>query len=91
LAEGEVPGASTEANSQSEPSDCVNVDSPLEHECAKTRSILHANIAACYLKLASSTHTHSLKQVFDDTFSLQGEIENAVKACTEGAHLGTVT
>jgi len=62
-AEGEVPGASTDAESQSEPSDRVNVDSPLERECAKARSVLHANIGACHLKL--------------------GEIENAVKACTE--------
>jgi len=61
LAEGEVPAASTDAESQSEPSDCVNVDSPLEHECAKARSVLHANIGACHLKLASA-HTHSLKQ-----------------------------
>jgi hypothetical protein len=84
LAEGDA-GASTDAESQSKPSDCVNVDSPLEHECAKVRSILHANIAACHLKLASA-HTHGLKQDFDVTLSLQGEIENAVKACTEGSH-----
>jgi hypothetical protein len=64
LAEGEVSGASTDAESQSEPSDCAKVDSPVEHECAKARSVLHANIAACHLKLASA-HTHSLKQVFD--------------------------
>lgn len=64
--EGEAPGASTDAKSQSEPSDCVNVDSPLDHECAKMRSVLHANIAACHLKLASA-HPHSLKQVFDYT------------------------
>ncbi|KAF8507071.1 TPR-like protein [Russula emetica] len=83
LPKGEVPGASTDAESQSEPSDCVNVDSPLEYECAKARSVLHANIAACHLKLASA-HTHNcLKQSFFDTLSLQGEIENAVKACTE--------
>ena len=67
LAEGEAPGASTDVKSQSEPSDCINVDFPLERECAKVRSVLHANIAACHLKLASA-HTHSLKQVFD-TFS----------------------
>ncbi|KAN0125130.1 TPR-like protein [Russula decolorans] len=63
LVEGEVPGAPTDAENQSEPSDCVNVDSPLERECVKVRSVLHANIAACHLKL--------------------GEIEDAVKACTE--------
>lgn len=66
LAEGEAPGDSTDAESQTKPSDCVNVDSPLENECAKARSILHANIAACHLKLASP-HTHSLKQGFDRT------------------------
>jgi hypothetical protein len=78
----------TDAESQNEPSDCVNVDFPLEDECEKARSVLHANIAACHLKLASSAHTHnSLKQVLDrHTLSLQGEIENAVKACTEGSH-----
>ncbi len=60
LVGGEVPDASTDAESQSQPPDCVNVDSPLQHECTKARSILHANIAACLLKLAS-VHTHSLK------------------------------
>ena len=65
--EGDFPDASTDAKSQSEPSDSVDVDSPLEHECAKVRSILHANIAACHLKLASA-HAHSLKQFL--TYSL---------------------
>jgi hypothetical protein len=79
LAKGEVPGASTDAESQSEPPDCVDVDSPLEHECAKARrvSVLHANIGACHLKLVSA-HTHSLKYVFD-TLSLQGATEYALK------------
>lgn len=84
LAEGQVHGASADANNQSEPSDHVNTDSPLERECAKARSVLHANIAACHLKMASA-HTHTFRTRFL-THSLQGENENAVKACTEGSH-----
>ena len=60
VAEGEVHGASTDAENQSEPSDRVNADSPLERECAKARSVLHANIATCHLKLASA-HTHTFR------------------------------
>ncbi|KAH9171829.1 hypothetical protein EDB89DRAFT_2114350 [Lactarius sanguifluus] len=31
-----------------------NSSSPLEHECAKARSVLNANIAACYVKLGEN-------------------------------------
>lgn len=59
-AEGEFSGTPTDAESRCEPTDCVNIDSPLERECAKVRSVLHANIAACHVKLASA-HAHDSK------------------------------
>ncbi|KAI0001992.1 hypothetical protein BJV77DRAFT_1057703 [Russula vinacea] len=43
--EGEASDVSADAG---EPNGCVNVDSSQERECAKARSVLHANIAACH-------------------------------------------
>ncbi|KAI9455856.1 TPR-like protein [Russula earlei] len=49
--EGEATGgASTETASQNEPI----VDLSRAHECAKARSVLHANIAACHVKLGEN-------------------------------------
>jgi hypothetical protein len=59
--EAAATGTSTEDNSQSEPTAPAKVDSPLERECAKMRSVLHANIAACHVKLASA-HARSLSK-----------------------------
>lgn len=50
LEEGEATGASSEA----EPTVDANVDPLLERECVKARSVLHANIAACHVKLVSA-------------------------------------
>jgi hypothetical protein len=55
---GETPPAEGDANRT--PTDVQNqhestsADSPLERECAKARSVLNANIAACHVKLASA-------------------------------------
>lgn len=63
VVEGEAPDAFTDDESQSEATGGVNVESTLERECAKARSVLHANIAACHVKLASA-HAHSLRTKF---------------------------
>lgn len=42
-------------------SDDSDPSSPLERECAKARSVLNANIAACYVKLVRA-HTDDLRQ-----------------------------
>lgn len=83
--EGDPPPAEEEtgASTDAEPAGSDNVDSSLERECAKARSVLHANIAACHVKLASA-HAHNLRAKFN-THLLQGENEDAVKACTEGS------
>ncbi|KAH9968932.1 hypothetical protein BC827DRAFT_1166616 [Russula dissimulans] len=46
----EAAAASTETTSQNEPA----IDPSLEHECAKARSVLYANIAACHVKLGDN-------------------------------------
>lgn len=55
---------------------------PMQVECAKARSVLNANIAACHVKLVSSMPLHVI--IAEVTFWYQGEHEDVVKACTEG-------
>lgn len=83
--EGDPPPAEEEtgASTDVEPAGSDNVDSSLERECARARSVLHANIAACHVKLASA-HAHNLRAK-SNIHLLQGENEDAVKACTEGS------
>jgi len=53
--EGDADRSPAEADRQNESTAHSNVvDSPLEGECAKARSVLSANIAACHMKLASA-------------------------------------
>lgn len=53
---GDADRTPAEADHQIESTSPSNVvDSPLEGECAKARSVLNANIAACHMKLASSS------------------------------------
>ncbi len=59
-AEGDANLAPTDAESQHESTLHSDVDAPLKGECAKARSVLNANIAACHVKLASA-HARSLK------------------------------
>ncbi|KAI0004300.1 TPR-like protein [Russula compacta] len=52
--EGNPPpgeGEATSASAEAEPTVHANVDPLLERECVKARSVLHANIAACHVKL----------------------------------------
>lgn len=52
-AEGEDTATHTDMEESLASGTSVDSDSssPLEHECAKARSVLHANIAACNVKL----------------------------------------
>ena len=60
-AEGDTSHSPTEIDSQSASSASPSVDSPLERECAKTRSVLNANIAACHVKLVRVHARSNLK------------------------------
>lgn len=52
-AEGESTPTHTDVEESLASGTSVDSDSssPLERECAKARSVLHGNIAACYVKL----------------------------------------
>ncbi|KAH9982503.1 hypothetical protein BGW80DRAFT_1263603 [Lactifluus volemus] len=52
--EGDTSHSPTENDGQSTSSASPSVDSPLERECTKTRSVLNANIAACHVKLGEN-------------------------------------
>ena len=89
-AEGDANRIPTDAQNQHESTVPSDADSPLERECTKARSVLNANIAACHVKLAS-THARSFRTEPRLTGCLvQGENEDAVKACTEGSLWATV-
>jgi hypothetical protein len=60
-AEGDTSHSPTENDGQSASSASPSVDSPLERECAKTRSVLNANVAVCHVKLVSFHARNSLK------------------------------
>ena len=55
-AEGEGPSTHTDVEEPltSDTSVDSGSSSPLERECAQARSVLNANIAACYVKLVSA-------------------------------------
>ncbi|KAI0257521.1 hypothetical protein BJV78DRAFT_1272495 [Lactifluus subvellereus] len=53
-AEGESSRTPTEVDSPPTSDASADVDSPLERSCAKTRSVLNANIAACHVKLGEN-------------------------------------
>jgi hypothetical protein len=58
--EGDADRIPTDAQNQHESTVPSDADTPLEHECAKARSVLNANIAACHVKLAS-THARDFR------------------------------
>ena len=60
LAEGDAVPTPSDAQNQHESTVISDADSPLERECAKARSVLNANIAACHVKLASA-HTRGFR------------------------------
>ena len=63
-AEGEGTPEYTDADVEESLASGTSVDSsssPLERECAKARSVLNANIAACYVKLVRA-HAEDLRE-----------------------------
>lgn len=63
-AEGESSRTPNEADSPPTSGASAGVDSPLARECAKIRSVLNANIAACHVKLVRA-HARGPKEQID--------------------------
>lgn len=53
--------------------------SELDIKCTKARSVLNANIGACFVQLVSSN-----SPLFLPFYSFQGDHKAAVEACSEG-------
>lgn len=88
--EGEANRSSAEADHQTESTAHSNVvESPLDGECAKARSVLNANIAACHVKLASVRRSRlrfECRTEFDDSLIYRVKTRMPLKRALKVRH-----
>jgi hypothetical protein len=88
-AERDTSHSPTENDGQSTGSASPSVDTPLERECAKTRSVLNANIAACHVKLVRVRARKGFKVESISLFraKMKMPLKRAPKVCYGYCHM----